>query len=201
MTFKLKLCSSNGICAEKDFIVHVDNSNEAPFFDTGGSLYGDKDMLRILIKVTKEDQINNFIDPTFQYKSPKVVDPEGDKIIMKFQETDGLKKVGCFRKDCIKFVKANDNSDFTIQAQKPELKKEDQGRYVTYLTLQDDNIYSGYRNITVIVDIIYDELYDSGANNSSCYARIVSIDEFGHTLIKFNRDMRPIPNNNMTNLN
>ena len=76
ITFFLKLCTLGGSCAEKEFLLHLDNRNEPPYFECPYCKYANKNMLRILIKVTKEDQINNFPQPIFRYNSPKVVDPD-----------------------------------------------------------------------------------------------------------------------------
>ena len=83
MTFTLNVCTLNGNCAEKDFHILVDNLNEPPYFDTGDSKYGNKNMLRILIKVTKEEFRTDFPEPNFEYNSPKAIDPNGDEITMK----------------------------------------------------------------------------------------------------------------------
>ena len=90
MTFTLKVCTLNGNCAEKEFIVVVDNRNEAPYFDTGNSRYVNKNLLRILIKVTKDDVRNDFPDPNFLYESPEVVDPNVDAISMRLEGVEAL---------------------------------------------------------------------------------------------------------------
>ena len=93
--------------------------------------------------------------------------------------------------ECVKLEIDPSQSFFTVIAYKPNLTKADEGRYTTTLSLIDNNANSASSRVKVIVDIVYEEA--SHPSNAACFARIISIDEVGHTLIKFSR--------NMTNIN